>query len=349
MCKVRLFIVRKTRKRKKNTKSLNALLLTAVLILLAGLTAVFFFVQRQINSEIVENAGMSVHADLSSRYITHNGIQYLIKRNLSTVLLIGTDSFAEDTDRIVEGQNRNRDLSDFIVLLVIDHNKQTITPLQLNRDTICEVPWLDEKGEIGGYHTEHLAFAHTYGSGQEDSCQNTIKTVRKLLYNAPITDYVAFTMDAVPLMNDLVGGVTVTLTEDMPSLGKKYVKGAEITLAGNKALNYIRYREDKGGSNWFRMKRHQQYLHAFIESTKKAAKENPELAIDAFKLIGPYMCTNLTINTMASFVEQLCSYTIKDTLTPSGDIVPGESFYEFHVHEDSLWECVYNAYCNKNS
>ena len=343
------FTIVANKKEKKNNKTLNLLLMAAILLVIVCFAGMAVFLRSQINGERVADAGTAPHADLSNRFIDYKGERYPIKRNLSTILLIGFDSFNDDMNRHVEGANRNRDLSDFLVVLLVDHDEKTLTPLQLNRDTICEIPWLDERGEIGGYHTEQLSFSHTYGSGGEDSAINTVRTVRKLLFNAPINEYVAFTMDVVPLINDLVGGVTLTLTEDLTALDESYAEGAQITLLGEASLRYVRYREMSGGSNWYRMKRHQQYLHAFIEATKTAAQSNPNLAMDAFKLISPYLVTNMSVNNLSALVEQLCKYTVCETLTPGGRAVPGEDFYEFHVDEDSLWDCVYQAYCKKSN
>jgi len=321
------------------------MLLAANLLILAVLCAAFVLVRRQERQRVIQDAGSSVHADHSSEYLIHDNVQYPVKSNISAVLLIGSDSFQDDQNRIVEGQNRNRDLADFLVVLVLDHNEKTITPLQFNRDTICEVPWLDERGRVGGWRAEQLTFAHSYGSGAEDSCVNTVRTVRQLIYNAPVASYLAFTMDAIPLINDLVGGVTVTLTEDLPDLGKDYVKDASIKLRGQAALRFIRYREKTGGSNWFRMKRHRQYLYAFTDAARAAAEKNPNLVVDGFKRLSPFLCTNMSAENISKLIEQLCEYKLLETLTPSGDIVPGEKYYEFHVHEDSLWNCVCQAYC----
>ena len=222
-----------------------------------------------------------------------------------------------------------------------------MTPFQFNRDTICEVPWLDENGKTGGWKAEHLAYAHTYGTGKEDSCANTVNAVRKLIWEAPVDHYYAFTMDAVPLLNDLVGGVTITLDQDIPDLGAEYVKGAEITLKGTKALRFIRYREHIGGSNYLRMQRHRLYLAAFLNAARAAVAENQDLVLDAFKKVDSFICTDMTVNSLSEMVDQLCEYEMLDVVTPSGDIVPGEENYEFYPHEDSLWNCVYTAYCRK--
>ena len=297
----------------------------------------------------MEGAGTSAHADHSSEYLIYKGETFPVRKNLSAVLLIGTDSFLTDENRHVEGKNRNRDLADFVVVLVLDHQNRIMIPLQLNRDTICEIPWLDEHNQVGGYRLEHLTYAHTYGSGGEDSCVNTVRAVRQLLFGAPIDAYLSFTMDAVPLINDLVGGVTVKLSEDLPALGKDYVKDASIKLKGEAALRFIRYREKTGGSNWFRMKRHRQYLYAFTDAARAAAEKNPNLAVDGFKRLSPFLCTNMSAENISKLIEQLCEYKLLETLSPSGDIVPGEKYYEFHVHEDSLWECVASAYCIRDN
>ena len=315
------------------------------LLLIIALTAAVYIAQNKLGQEVIEEAGSSVHADHSSEYLVYKDEMYPVKNRLSTVLLIGTDNFIADADQIIEGKNRNRDLADFLVLLVIDHNAKTVSPLQFNRDTICDVPWLDERGYVGGYRQEHLTYAHSYGSGKEDSCINTVKAVRRLIFNAPIESYLAFTMDAVPIINDLVGGVTVKLEDSLPDLGAEYVKGASLKLDGSASLRFIRYRENTGGSNWFRMQRQRLYLDAFMEAARTGLYQDSELTLKAIDKINPYLTTNMTVNSLSAFVEYLNDYTFEDTFTPTGDIVPGKEYYEFYVHEDSLWSSVHKIYC----
>ena len=333
----------KNEKPKKNQLLLGIL----ALVLLAALVTAVTIVQRKADSEVIPEAGTSWNADHSAEYIVYQDKQYPVIRRLSTLLLIGTDNFAEEEDLLLQDGLRNRALADFLVVLVFDHDNKTITPFQFNRDTVCDVPWLDADGKTGGWKTEHITYAHTYGSGGADSCENTVAAVRKLIWNAPVDHYTAFTMDAVPLLNDLVGGVTVTLNEDIPGLGEKYVKGASITLKGAEALRFVRYREKSGGSNYFRMQRHRLYLAAFLEAARAAAAKNQDLVVDAFKAVDSFICTDMTVNSLSEMVGQLCEYEMLDVVTPSGIIEPGEKNYEFHPHEDSLWNCVYTAYCRK--
>ena len=336
-------------KRKSENRKQNQILLGVLaLVLLAGLVFAVYTVQKQADSEVIPEAGTSWNADHTAEYIVYQNKQYPVIRRLSTLLLIGSDKFTEDEEQLVlEDKLRNRSMADFLVVLVFDHDKKTVTPFQFNRDTICDVPWLDENGKTGGYKSEQLAFAHSYGSGKEDSCENTVNAVRKLIWDAPVDHYYAFTMDAVPVLNDLVGGVTITLDQDIPDLGEEYVEGAEITLKGAETLRFIRYREHRGGTNYFRMGRHRLYLAAFLEAARAAVAKNQDLVVDAFKLVDPFICTDMTVNSLSEMVDQLCEYEMLDVVTPSGSIEPGKELYEFHPHEDSLWNCVYTAYCKK--
>ncbi|MBQ8075193.1 MAG: LCP family protein [Oscillospiraceae bacterium] len=335
-------------------KTKNTVLLLLVLFLAAGLGILVWKVQRDTDREIVEGAGSSLHADHSSEYIEHNGENYPVKRRISTVLLIGTDNYADTSDDVKQHGNYNYQFADFLAVLVFDHDAKTVTPLQINRDTVCRVPWLLSDGKMGGYGIMQINFAHTFGQGKEDSCENTVQAARWLLCNAPIDRYMAFTMDAVPVLNDLVGGVAVTLEDDIPSLGKEFVEGATVTLKGNKALQFVRQRDTSVlASNATRMSHQRLYLAGFTEAARAAAAKNQNLAVDAFKDIDRFLCTNLTVNNISEIVEDLCEYTILPVITPDGTYTRNDRFVEglyhaeFTVDDASLWQCVYDAFCKK--
>ena len=333
----------------------NRILLLFVLLLGIGLGFFVWRAQRDADNEFIEGAGTSLHADRSSEYIEYEGQQYPVKRRMSSVLLIGTDNYAETADDIVETGNYNYQFADFLGILVFDHDAKTVTPFQINRDTVCQVPWLNSKGKEEGYGVMQITYAHTFGQGKEDSCENTAEAVRRLLYRAPVDRYMAFTMDAVPVMNDLVGGVTVTLEDDIPSLGKEFVKGNTVRLKGNKALQFVRQRDTAVlESNAVRMAHQRLYLAAFTEAARVAAAKNQDLAIDAFKAINPFLCTNMTVNNISEMVEDLCNYEILPVVTPDGTYTSNDRFDEGKEHAEfmpdkaSLWQCVYSTFC-KNS
>ena len=333
----------------KKKKNMTPVLLALVILLAAGLGFMVWKVQRDADSEVIIEAGQSLHADHTSEYLTYQEKTYPVKRRMSSVLLIGTDNYVDDTkqNRIDAFYNYNQ--SDFLVILVFDHDNKTVLPLQVNRDTMCAVPWLTVNGMVGGYVTEQIALAHTYGSGKDDSCENVVQAVRDLLYQAPVDHYLAFTMDAVPVINDLVGGVTVTLEDDVPALGEEFVKGATVTLRGKNALTFVRTRELNLNGNMTRMNHQRLYLASFTETARAAAEKNQDLATQAFKAIDPFLTTNMTVNHISEIIDDLVNYEILPVISPEGELVMGEEHVEFYADDASVWECVYTAFCRKGT
>lgn len=115
-----------------------------------------------------------------------------------------------------------------------------------------------------------LCTAHWYGKDKAASCDNTVETVSKMLGGLPIDGYYALKMDAMPLLNHEVGGVTVTLEDDMTKLDPAMKKGATLTLTDRQAelLMQSRYVMDDD-RNTQRMRRQQIFLNAFMKKIKK--------------------------------------------------------------------------------
>ena len=119
-----------------------------------------------------------------------------------------------------------------------------------------------------------MALAHTYGSGGSDSCLNAVKAVSRLLGGVKIDHYMTLTMDGVGKINNLVGGVTVTMLEDFSELDPAMKKGETVTLKGEQALLYVRTRQGIGDqSNLSRMERQRQYLESFYGKLMEANRK----------------------------------------------------------------------------
>ena len=321
--------------RKKKTLLIGLVVLAAIAIFLG-----FLALQKQAREQ---DANLVSPEDAAQRYraaITYQGKSYPLKRNSSAVLLIGTDNFIDDAKQH-EGLTYNFNLADFLVVLFFDHKAKTITPIQICRDTMCQAPVTS-----GETKRMQIALSHTYGSGRADSCKNTRTAVEGLLFDAPIDYYLAFTMDTVPYVNDLLGGITVTLEDDIPALGPGYVKGASVTLRGTDALRFVRYRDSSLlDDNLRRMAHHRLYLTGLADAVRKASAEDKDFAARVYDLLDKYLNTDLTVENMSDLLNNLNEYTILPTVTADGKYQPGEEFPEFIVDEASLWDCVHSVYC----
>lgn len=336
---------------KKKRKKDNKYLLALCLVLLAGIAVLAVTAEKRAKQESVESAGTAEHAVKPVTALEYAGETAALREHIDTILLIGTDTTGEQPkysdDDIVPYYNYEQ--ADFLVLLVLDDDAQTCGIIQLNRDTMADVPWLSVTGDVGGTSYEQLALAHTYGSGREDSCVNTRNAVSQLLFDAPIDHYMAFTMDAVPIVNDLVGGVTVTVEDDLTPVDATLTQGAVVTLRGEQALHFVRARMTVGdGLNASRMRRQRTYFDGFQKSARAAFNSDSELAMKLVEKLSNYMVTDMTADAISRLAEKLDKYEIGEVRFASGDNVLGEQFYEFYVDKDDLWDIVREEMCTES-
>lgn len=322
----------------------TAAILAVVLVLLAGM----LLLQRWENTQDApvsssgEVSSVEAGAPVDGREITYyNGTAYARREGLETVLLLGVDKFEGETP---EGYLNNQQ-ADFLLLLVMDKQHETCTPIQLNRDTMTQIQILGVTGEPAGTFTGQLALAHTYGSGEEDSCENTVLAVENLLYGVGIDHYVSLTMDGVALLNDLVGGVTVEVLDDFSGIDESLVQGETVTLQGQRALTYVRSRGGlEDSSNLRRMERQRQYLAALQQQLKAAVQQEDGFTLDALLQLNEYMVSDCTVEQLSALADNMAHYQVSDILTTPGEAQVGEEYMEFTVDEYALQQMVMDVF-----
>ena len=298
--------------------------------------------------EPVENAGQSVHAPQEQTSLMYGGEEYPLKDHLRTVLLIGTDSverYEEKEDLLQDYYNYNQ--ADFLMLIVQDTEANTAEIIQLNRDTMTDVPWLDVIGNYGGTEFQQICLAFNSGDGGRASCLNTVDAVSSLLFDAPIQHYIQIPMSAIPVLNDLVGGVPVEIPVDMTDVDPAFVEGTTVYLTGAQAEKFVRARRIlENDTNTARMSRHRIYMESFRKQAQKVFNSESEFALKMVEKLGEYMQTDLTAQQLSDLVESLDQALISPIRTAEGELIVGtENYYEFFVDEASLWEIVRGAYC----
>lgn len=264
----------------------------------------------------------------------YNGTEYELKEGIRTLLVLGLDKF--DEVEAVDGYTNNKQ-ADFVMLLVIDDNAKTVTALHINRDTMADIPVLGIAGEKIGMVNKQLALAHTYGNGREVSCRNTADAVSSMLYNITVNHYVSVTMDSVPVYNDLVGGVEITVLDDFTGIDDELVKGETVTLKGEKALTYIRSRKGlDDSSNSTRMVRQRQYLDALYKKSIECKNSDENFVLTAVLQMADFMVSDCSSNQLTELAQTIIDYEFTEIRTIEGDNVVGEVHMEFFPDVDSL-------------
>lgn len=303
-------------------------------IILASLIMGFRLVEKIINeSESVSPDDAYSYSD-SDGEIEYNGMSYLPKKKLETLLLLGIDS----TESTEEDRSDSKQ-ADFIVLVVMDKENETFCTLHINRDTMTDIRQIDGNGKEYGSFEGQLALAHVYGRDDKARCRNTVKVVENLLYGIEIDHYLSMTMDAIPILNDSVGGVTLTLLDDFTHVDPSFTEGTKVTLKGENALLYIRERgalEDT--SNLNRMERQKQYISALLEKYVGIASE--DAGIDAFIEANEYIVSDCSIDYIERTVERLSSYEYEGPVSFKGEAVVGDEFMEYYLDESAARETV---------
>jgi len=325
----------------------KAITLVVCFVLLAGLIIGVLYFQSRVDEEQIENAGTSENAPTKITSLSYKGETYPLKKHIQTVLLIGTDSEGNE-QAAPEGFTAfyNFNQADFLMLLVLDNDTQRVEIIQLNRDTMTDVPWLDVVGNYGGTNVEQLCLSFNSGSGGADSCQNTVNAVSSLLFDAPIQGFIQIPMSAIPVINDLVGGVEVTITDDLTPIDPSFTKGSTVLLKGTQAEKFVRARQAlENDTNLARMGRQRDYLDSFQKAARKALNSDSSFIMKLTEKLSEILQTNLSGNQLTDFIERLDTYSISPIRYADGELLLGEEYYEFYVDEDSLWEIVKAAYC----
>ena len=319
----------------------------ACIILMAALVFGVYLYSKQVNEEPIPNAGTAQNAAQKPVSITYKGKEYPMRNHLDTILLIGTDStdqYEEKTEGVKNFYSYHQ--ADFLLLLVVDNDGKTVELLQMNRDTMTQVPWLDVLGKVGGTDYKQLCLAFNYGDGGAASCKNTMNAVSGLLFDAPIESYIQIPMSGISALNDLVGGVPVTIAEDMTVIDPAFVQGATLRLTGSQAEKFVRARSGlDDDTNLSRMRRQREYMDSFQKCAKEKLNSDSEFALKLVEKLGSYMQSNMTAQQLSELVEKLDQYHVNSVRYPEGELIVGQKYYEFYVDEESLWEMVKGAYC----
>lgn len=198
-------------------------------------------------------------------------------------------------------------------------------------------------GLPAGNNFGQLALSHTFGNGLERSCENVKKTVSDFLYGLQIDYYVSMNMDAIATMNDAVGGVKVTVTEDFSKVDPTIPMG-EVILRGQQAINYVRTRKNVGDQlNLSRIERQKDYIQGFFAAFKDSA-QNANFLVDAYEEISPYIVTDCSTNALSGIVSRYEDYDLRQIVTPKGENVLSKEYYEFHVDEEALDKLILDLF-----
>ena len=310
--------------------------------LLVCVILVIYLAGQDWSSRYHEERESGNQAFMEEGIVSWNGKRYRKKPALSLILLGGIDKESDGETAARTSNYRNGGQADFLLLLAIDHGEKQIYQLQIDRDTMTEVMVLGVYGNETGTREMQICLAHSFGANREDNAKYTVDAVRGLLDGLEIDGYYMVDYSAVSTLTDALGGVTVTIPEDMTSVNPEWYKGHTITLQGKDAETFVRTRETVGaGTNAERMNRQASYIRGAISKMNQNLSRDNAFAGEFLATMRQIATTNLSEQALAEEINESHSYEVQPI-----DYLPGEytlsdsGFVEFYPEEGSPTEWI---------
>lgn len=357
-------------KRRKRSKILSIILMVLIIlvsIILAGVVSYFaskkigeFSLRdteeldtvavQEMSEKIIESSDEEELAniqELKPGQVAYDGKIYEYNEDLLTFLVMGIDNkksiLRDDKTPGAAGQ------ADTIILVTLDEKDKQIRLVTVSRDSMVPVKIFDEYGIFVEEKTEQITLQYAYGNGQEMSCELMKEAVSDLFYGIPIHGYCTFGYNSVAEINDAIGGVEVTVPEDLTRYNSAFEKGATVRLEGDTVYDYIQRRDwksDELNTNGARMKRQSQYVTAFIDQAKQAIAKDVTLLLSIYNAVADDLVTSIDldqINYLSTIVLE-SSFSSDQIYSVAGTVVAGEEHDECYVDDQALYELILEVF-----
>ncbi len=273
-------------------------------------------------------------------YITYQGKQYRYNSDIINFLCLGIDKELAIEEKRETG---SEGLADVILLVSINVQSNEFKILAIPRETVVPVKVLDKAGNFVKTENKQITLQYAYGRSAKMSCELMTETVSNLLYKLPVQRYCVINFQALPVLNDAIGGVHLTALETVEWNEGGFYEGQEMYLLGQSALDYVRQRDEyKAGSSMGRLERQKQYVTCYMEQAKAALKTDITLPIQLYQGLTEHIRTNVTVEDIAYLVPEVLemNLTMDNIMMVPGTTVPAGDTEEYQVDTDALKELV---------
>lgn len=277
-----------------------------------------------------------------------NGKEYVPKKDIETYLFIGVDSL-DKVHKVEEYDGTGQ--CDVLTLLVRDLGQGTFRTLSIDRNTMANVKSLDYDNSYLATSRIQLSFAHANGDGLEASCENTVDAVSDLLGGQKIDGYAAVNMGAISIINNLAGGVTVTIEDDFTESDPSLKIGDTLTLSDEQAVHFVHDRFNVGDeTNECRMRRQSMYMSDLKKKLRAKCSADNSYPVKIYESLGDYMVTSLTSSKFSKIAMLVLDEKDQGELHIKGtNSVDDLGFIAFEPDEESLNEVIATLFYKENN
>ena len=255
-----------------------------------------------------------------------DGKNYQIRENMEVVLIMGIDD-REDLGNTKFAINNSQ--ADVLYVYAVDHKNKTYQAIQINRETMTGIQTYNNDGTKDSIAEAQICLAHSFGKTEQGRCLNTVDAVSGLLFNMPVDHYISLNMAAISILNEQVGGVTVTVPAGLESADPAFTEGAKVKLQ-------------------------QIFLNAWMDQANQRMDSDSGFALGLVLSLSDYMTSDMSANSLSDLANQLKEYKNLGTVKTVGEtLLENEAkisaFREYYVDSDDLERKVIDLFYEETS
>lgn len=85
-------------------------------------------------------------------------------------------------------------------------------------------------------------------------------------------------------------------------------------------------------------------MDGFVDAVRKKQAESTEFVVSAYEDVKDYIVTDCSVNVISSMMSRYSHYEVQDVVSPEGENVLGNTYYEFHADEKSLDKLILSLF-----
>ncbi len=341
-------------KKKKIPLILKILIIIVALIFFVGIVCVSgYFIARKIGENSLngnkEDVTISTHDnaisyDDSGKTVEYKGQKYVYNEDIVTGVFLGIDDKSVSVN--ITDEYGTAGQADTIMVFAYDTKTGDVSIITVPRDSMVDVDVYSESGNFARTEEMQICLAFAYGDGGEGSCENTIKSIERVLMGIPIDSYFSLRVRGVDALNAVIGGVELTCLETVG----QFVKGEKMLLQGTQARFYVTSRDrNKIDSDALRRERQIQYVKAFAAKTMSLAKKDIGIISKLYNTAKQYTVTDINFNSAVYLGTELVTKSAKISKVTAlpGKYVETDNFPAYVLDNELVYETILDTFYKK--
>ncbi len=288
-------------------------------------------------------------------WIVYDEKVYEYNEDSLNFLLLGIDQRGK-LDSATDLSDWDAGQADAVFVVSLNPEEKKVNVIGIPRNAMAYVEMFDSEQTSLGYIYNQVCLQYGYAGGGELGLEATKRLVSEVMYNLPIHGTCAINFDAIGILTEMIGGVEVTVKEDLTILGPEYKIGNRVVIKGDNTVDYLIYRDTSVlGSPTTRLTREKEFLQAMINKAVICVKSNPTIVTEAYNAILPYMNTDITLDKAVYLAMNSLDYKIDNNsfyqlqgrdveVTGIGEFGEERTFNDLYLDEDYLLETVVKVF-----